>query len=63
MCQTGKNRRVPQHVCAVLMQQAMQEAKQARRAFSWLNTGLVNQHWSAYYAARGYWGRGHYNVA
>jgi hypothetical protein len=44
------------------MQQAMQEAKQARRAFSWLNTGLVNQHWSAYYATRGYWGRGHYNV-
>jgi hypothetical protein len=32
-------------------------AQEEKLAFSWLSTGMVNQHWSAFYAAKGFWGR------
>lgn len=40
---------------------ALRDAQDSKRAFSWISTGLVCQHWSAAYAARGWWGRGHCN--
>ena len=39
------------------MNKAIREAQDDRLAFSWLSTGMVNEHWSAYYAALGFRGR------
>lgn len=36
---------------------AVQQAQADRLAFSWLSTGMVCEHWAAYYAALGFWGR------
>lgn len=36
---------------SVLMKDAVLEAQACRRAFSWLSTGRVCQHWEPYFAA------------